>query len=128
MRWGRIIVAAVLAEVAAIAAVVVAVALFGPDTQEAAEAYANRIARWLGPLAGACATFAGALIAAKPVPDRAVAHGVAVGCVIALIDVILLAGADASFEWLFVASDAARIAAGALGGWIVHSYAPRNSD
>jgi hypothetical protein len=127
MRWGRIIVAAVLAEVAAVAAVVLAVALFGPDTQEAAEAYAMKIARWLGPVAGACATFAGAIIVAKGAPDRALAHGVAVGCCIALIDAALLVGGGATFEWLFVASDAGRIAAGALGGWVVHSYMPMST-
>ena len=127
MRWGRIIAAAVLAEIAAIAAVVIAVALFGPDTQEGAEAYAAQIARWLGPVAGACATFVGAIIVARSTGERALAHGIAVGCGIALIDVILLVGGGASFEWLFVASDAGRIAAGTLGGWIVQKRSTMSS-
>jgi hypothetical protein len=115
-RWLRIILAAIAVEVAAIVAVFVVVAIFGPNTQAAATEYANKVGEWVGPIAGAIFSLIAAWLVARSVPERRVAHGVLVGCVVALIDVLLLVGMAASFRWLFVASDAAKIGAAFIGG------------
>lgn len=118
LRWFRLILTAVAVEVAAILALVILVALFGPKDPAAAQAFAPRLGAWVGPIGGALFTFLAAWWLARRVDVGAVAHGIALGALVALIDIALLVASGAEFQWLFVASNAAKIAAGALGGWL----------
>ncbi len=122
-KWGRIAVAAVTAEVLPILALFGLVALLGPGEPAAAEQYAARLGRWVGPIGGGVAVFLGAVWVGRGLPAGQVAHGVAVGAATAAIDGALLAASGTGFEWLFVASQGGRVAAGALGGWVARRMA-----
>ncbi len=117
LQWGRIVLAAVAVEIAAIALLVAIVAAFGPSEPEAASAFAEWLGQWLGPLAGAVGCFIGGWWAARGLSTRQIAQGLMVGAVAAALDVGLLMAAGAGFRILFVASNLARVFAGALGGW-----------
>ncbi len=56
-RWLRILIAAVLAEAIPILLLVALVAVFGPKEQTAAQAYAEHLGQWVGPLGGALMCF-----------------------------------------------------------------------
>ncbi len=115
LRWGRITGAALAAEVMPIVLLVGIVAVFGPGEETAAQAFAERQGRWVGPLGGAVACAAAGWWAARG-GVRGLATGVAVGGIAALLDLGLILASGAPFEWLFAASNAGRVIAGALGG------------
>jgi membrane glycosyltransferase len=117
IRWGRIILAAVVAEVAAIAALIAFVALCGPRDAAAAKEFAERHGVWVGPIGGAVMCFLGGLLVARSVATNRILHGFLVGAATAVIDVALLIAAGAPFQLLFVASNVGRVMAGGLGGW-----------
>lgn len=117
-KWGRIAVAAVIAEVVPILLLVGLVAMIGPGEAAAAEQYAARLGRWVGPIGGGVAVFLGAVWVGRGLLAGQVGHGVAVGVATAAIDGALLAASGTGFAWLFVASQGGRVAAGALGGWV----------
>ena len=118
IRWLRLIPAAVLAELLPIVLLVALVALLGPSDPFEAESFALRLGAWVGPLAGALATFALAIWVAHPLAEGHVLHGALLGVLVALLDGVLLVLGATSFEWLFVASGVGRIVAGALGGYV----------
>lgn len=124
IRWIRILIAALVVEALAIGLFVAAIAIFGPIDAAQAKAFAANMGRWLGPIAGAALTFLAALWVCSKLPARHVLHGVLLGVLVAALDVLLLIAADEPFQWLFVASNMSKIAAGALGG-VVSSRRPR---
>ena len=126
MRWGRIVLGVVLAEVAAVLVLVLLVLLLGPSDQEGATAYAERIGRWVGPIAGSLATFLAAWWAAAG-SSRPVASGVAVGAIAAALDVAILIASSDRFEWLFVLSNGLRLLAGFAGGRFAAARAGRSA-
>ena len=128
IRWGRVVVAAISAEVGAIVALVALVALFGPKEAAAAQAYAERLGAWVGPIGGAVMCFIGGLWVARSAGHRGVMHGVLVGFVASLIDSALLIGMGAAFQFLFVASNLGKIVAGGLGGWVARGRASVSGD
>ena len=115
LRWGRIVAAGLVAEIVPIVVLVGIVALFGPVEEAAAQAFAERQGRWVGPLGGAVACGALGWWAARG-GVRGLATGLAVGGVAAALDLGLILASGAPFEWLFAASNAGRVIAGALGG------------
>ena len=115
--WVRVVVAGAAAEVAAILALVAVVAVFGPNNATDAAAYAERLGRWVGPAGGAAFCFAGGWWVGRSSRGRPVVHGMSVGLVATSIDVAILLASGAPFEWLFLASDVGRVAAGMSGGW-----------
>ena len=115
LRWGRIAGAGLVAEIVPIVLLVLVVAGFGPGDEAAAQAFAERQGRWVGPLGGAAACAAAGWWAARG-SARGLATGVAVGGIAAALDLALIVGSGAPFEWLFAASNAGRVLAGALGG------------
>jgi hypothetical protein len=127
LRWGRILVAAIAVEIAAIVLLVVVVAAVGPKEPEAAAAYAQWLGQWLGPLAGTVGCFLGGWWASRGMTDHHVVQGTMVGVVAAAIDVALLLAGGASFRLLFVASNLARVLAGAVGGWTASIRSSRAS-
>ena len=116
IRWIKLIVGAVAAEIGAILILVCLVAIFGPQEANAAQVYAEKLGLWVGPLAGALLGFLGAFWIARPLEKDQLLHGALFGCFHALIDIALLVAMQAPFEWLFVVSDAGKIAAAIAGG------------
>jgi hypothetical protein len=123
MRWGRIVVAGLIGELIPIILLVAVVAVFGPRELGAAQAFAEKTGHWFGPLAGVLVSFLAALWVARRLEHGQVAHGIAVGVLIALIDDIILVAMKAPFEWVFVASNLGKIIAGAAGGFVAKSRA-----
>ncbi len=117
MRWGRIVIAAGLAEISAILLLIALVMLFGPSDADAAQEYAQRLGRWVGPAGGSLATLGLSYWAARK-SKRPVHAGIWVGGLAAAIDLAMLAAAGAPFEFLFVFSNWLRVVAGWAGGWL----------
>jgi hypothetical protein len=118
IRWIKLIAGAIAAEATAILILVLVVAIFGPRNQAQAEAYAQRVGLWVGPLAGVVLSFLGALWVSRGLPGGHLLHGFLFGLIYALVDVALLVGSQAPFMWLFVASDAGKFLAGVAGGLV----------
>lgn len=127
IHWIKLAVGAVAAEAGAILALVLVVAIFGPNQAAAAQAYAEKMGPWVGPIAGAALSFLGAFWIARPLPHGQLVHGVLFGLFVALVDVALLVTMQAPFEWLFVLSDAGKIAAGIAGGMAAERFNRRNA-
>jgi carbon monoxide dehydrogenase subunit G len=113
-----ILLGGVLAEAAAILALVLIVALVGPADAAAARAYAEHLGQWVGPIGGAVASLVAALLVARGAAGVELATGTAVGVVAASVDVAILAATRAPFQPLFIVSNAGRILAGGIGGWL----------
>jgi hypothetical protein len=128
IRWTRVIFAAVLAEVATIAALVLLVAIFGPREAGAAEGYAEQLGQWVGPIGGAISCLLGGLWVARSVSIRRPLHGLLVGVTAAVIDIALLLASGASFQLLFALSNIGRVVAGGLGGWVVTQPAEPSTE
>lgn len=118
LRFGRILILAVAAEALAILSLVALVATLGPTDPEAAQQYAARLGRWVGPIAGFVFCVLGGWLAARGAAARLVLHGLTLGAMVAAIDVLLLLASGSAFEWLFVASNAGRLVAGSIGGFL----------
>jgi hypothetical protein len=118
IRWIRLIAGAIAAEILAILVLVVLVAIFGPKNQAEAEAYAQRLGQWVGPLAGVVLSFLGAIWVSRGLTSGRLLHGFLFGLIYALVDVALLVAMQAPFMWLFVASDGGKLLAGIAGGLV----------
>jgi hypothetical protein len=116
--WIKLVVGAVAAEIGAILILVCLVAIFGPKEANAAQAYAEKLGRWVGPLAGAALSFSGALWVGRTLAGGRLFHGVLFGSFMALIDTLLLVAMQPPFEWIFVASNAGKVFAATLGGLV----------
>ena len=125
IRWIRLIAGAIAAEILAILVLVAIVAIFGPNDQAQAQAYAERLGQWVGPLAGIVLSFLGALWVSRGLTSGHFLHGFLFGLIYALVDVALLVAMQAPFMWLFVASDAGKVLAGVIGGLVAARGAAR---
>ena len=92
------------------------VATFGPSEPASAQAFAERLGRWVGPVGGALCSFLAAFCVARPLTSGRITNGVAVGVFLAVLDVVLLVASQAPFQWLFVISNLGKILAGYIGG------------
>ncbi len=116
IRWLKLILTASVAEIAAVLLLICLVAVFGPNSEEAAQAYAVKLGWWVGPIAGALFSFIGAVWISRSVADGYVEHGALLGVLLTLVDVFLLVSMRTPFQWLFVISNVGKILAGILGG------------
>ena len=116
MIIGRVVLTAVLVEALNIALLFLVVALFGPRDAQAAQADAEELGKWVGPIGGFLLCFLGGWWVAVASRGRHVLNGLALGATVAGIDLGLLAASGAPFQFLFVASNLGRLVAGALGG------------
>ena len=66
IRWGRVIIGGIIAEVAVILILIALVATFGPSESASAQAFAERLGRWVGPIGGALCSFLAAFYVARP--------------------------------------------------------------
>ncbi len=122
IRWGRLLVGTVIAEIVPIATLIMMVAAMGPRDPEEADTFARALGRWVGPLVGAAMAFVMARWVARPLPAGHTVHGWLLGLFLALVDVVLLMAAGEPFAWIFVASNIAKLAAATFGGMVT---APR---
>ena len=118
LRIGRIIMLAVAIEALSILALVVLVALLGPSDPAAAQVYAERLGYWVGPIAGFVLCAVGGWLVARSLTAHHVLNGLVLGAVVAAIDIALLLAASAEFQPVFALSNAGRVVAGSLGGWV----------
>ena len=109
---------AIAAEVLAILILIAIVAIFGPRNQADAEAYAQKLGLWVGPLAGVVLSFVGALWVSRGLPGGHLLHGFLFGLIYAMIDAALIFASKAPFMWLFVISDVGKFLAGIIGGLV----------
>lgn len=123
LNWIRIILAVIAAEVLPVLLLVLVVVVYGFTRQLESlspEEFAPIAGNWVGPIGGFLATLLCARWVARRAPARRIAHGAAIGVGTALLDFSvgsLLEGADA-IGGLFILSNAGRIVAGLLGGWL----------
>ena len=125
IRWVRILVGAVAAEAVAIFVLVVLVAILGPRDPNGAQAYAERLGRFVGPFAGAVFGVIGGYLVARGGTGNRILQGALFGLFFALVDVALLIAGQAPFAWLFVISNAGRIIGGTVGGAIAERKCDR---
>jgi hypothetical protein len=92
------------------------VATFGPSESASAQAFVERLGRWVGPIGGALCSFLAAFYVARPLTSGNKTNGIAVGFFLAVVDVVLLVASNAPFQWLFVGSNLEKILAGYIGG------------
>ena len=118
IRWIRLVAGAIAAEVLAISILICLVAIFGPKDYGQAQAFAEKLGVWVGPLAGVVLSFLGALWVSRGLTDGHLLHGFLFGLIYALVDVALLVAGQAPFMWLFVASDGGKLLAGIAGGFV----------
>jgi len=116
IRWGRVIIGGIIAEVAVILILIALVATFGPSETVSAQAFAERLGRWVGPIGGALCSFLAAFFVARPLTSGRKMNGVAAGVFLAVLDVVLLVASHPPFQWLFVVSNLGKILAGYVGG------------
>ena len=124
IRAGRIVIAAFATEVIAILALIAFVALFGPNETTAAQQFAERVGFWFGPASGFVLCIAAAFWVTRSLTSGHVYQGVLVGVAAAAIDIILLVVSAASFQPVFAISNAGRVVAGAIGGWLASRGRP----
>ncbi len=124
---GRVVLAAIVAEAVPIVLLILLVAVLGPREPAGAEKYAARLGQWVGPIGGAVMCFIAARWVARKAERLRVTHGALVGAGAALLDIALLVGSGAAFEWLFVVSNAGRVIAGAGGGLAADAWRRRGA-
>ena len=123
IRWLRLILGVIIAEVVPIVLLIVILAIMAPAADQA-EDVASNLGAWVGPIGGALATFLMAWWVARPLPEGHVHHGVLLGVGVALLDAGLLVVGATGFAWLFVASGMGRIVAGTMGGYVASKRVP----
>lgn len=128
IHWIKLIVGVVIAEIFSILVLVCIVAVFGPQDANAAQAYAEKLGRWVGPSAGGIFSFFGAVWIGRSLRVGQIAHGALFGLLLALLDVALLLSLQAPFEWIFVASNLGKIVAGILGGFVAFHFIAADAD
>jgi hypothetical protein len=132
IRWGRVLVAAILSEVAVITILLAASEIYsltvtpgqtGPGARDTGEI----VGYYIAPPAGALATFVVVLWVARKLESKFIINGVAVGIVSVLLTVGFFAGARAEDRPMYLVAFALRIVAGYLGGWVAQHRRSRYS-
>jgi putative membrane protein (TIGR04086 family) len=110
IRWGRVVLAAVVAE-AAVILLIVAISTVRPEFAESAGYY-------VAPPASAVATFLMVLWVARKLKSDFILHGILVG----FVGVVLTGGfiftAKPEDRWMYVVSFVLRVVGGYLGGLV----------
>jgi hypothetical protein len=112
---------AITVETIAILILVVLVAIFGPrgsGDSGAMQAFAEHLGQFVGPIASAVLCFLGAWWLARRARQREVLCGFLLGAACVAIDLATLFPLGGKFGWLIAVSNAGRLVAGSLGGYI----------
>jgi hypothetical protein len=122
IRWGRIVIAAVMSEVGVIAALFAGIAVYtwmNPSMSDAqSSTLGEEVGYYVAPGAGAVTTFLAALWATRGLSSSLFAHGALVGIVSVLLTVGFIASARPDHRVMYVIAFALRLAAGCLAGAI----------
>lgn len=119
IKWGRAVAAALAAEVLGVAFLALLVALFGPPGFKEAMPFAERLGAWGGPLSGFALCVLGGWWTAKAVsPINRLRNGLVMGVLAAVLDIVIALAMGAGIAPLLLVSNAGRVVAGAIGGWI----------
>ncbi len=117
LRVGRIVMAAVAAEVLGVFALVVLVVLSGPDDQSQTQQFAERLGAWVGPLSGFLLCLLGGYWVARN-SGNPIRNGLCMGVAAALLDLAVALAIGATFAPLLFLSNAGRVIGGTVGGYI----------
>jgi uncharacterized membrane protein len=120
LRFRRLSIAAPVAEVVAVAmltALLPALLASGGGTLVYQIMAAQRLALWVGPLGGFLVCALAGWWVARLARDDAERNGLALGVIVAVLDLALLTVGGAPFGALMVLSAIGRIAGGYAGGW-----------
>jgi hypothetical protein len=117
LRVGRIVMAAVAAEVLGVFALVVLVVLSGPDDQSQTQQFAERLGAWVGPLSGFLLCVLGGHWVARN-SGNPIRSGLCMGVAAALLDLAVALAIGATFVPLLLLSNAGRVIGGTVGGYI----------
>jgi len=117
LRVGRIVMAAVAAEVLGVVALVVLVVLSGPDDQSQTQQFAERLGAWVGPLSGFLLCLLGGYWVALD-SGNPIRNGLCMGVAAALLDLAVALAIGATFAPLLFLSNAGRVIGGTVGGYI----------
>ena len=118
LRFGRIAIAAIAAEVLGVLALVVLVSIFGPSGGfVAAQPFAERLGASVGPISGFLLCLLGGWVARGAAPSY-VQNGVGVGFAGAALDIGTAIALGAQFAPLLVFSNVSRVVGGTIGGWL----------
>lgn len=119
IRWGRVILAAVLSEVCVIATILAAIAVYSFMVPgEPGADIGARLGYYVAPPAGALATFLLVLWVLRRLESQFILHGVLVGIVSVLLTAGFLVSARPEDRPMYLAAFALRILAGFFAGWI----------
>ena len=120
IRWGRIMVAAILSEVGVIGVLFAAIAAYTLATPSVSDAQYSSLGEEVGyyvaPAAGALMTFLAALWATRGLTSAFVAHGTLVGIAGVLLTVGFIVGARPDHRVMYVIAFALRLVGGYVGG------------
>lgn len=116
MGIGRMALLAVAIEALAVVILMLIVALLGPSDSVAAQAYAERLGYWVGPIAGFVLCLGGGWLVARRMTSGHIRRGLLLGTLVAAIDVAILVAGGAAFQLIFAFSNLGRLVAGSLGG------------
>jgi hypothetical protein len=131
LRIGRLAAAAPVAELLAVAGIIapgVAVFFSLDATVTGRMVEMQRLASWTAPTAGFVFCLLGGWWVARRAGDAAERNGIALGIVVALIDLALLIASGAPFGVLYVSSFVARVAGGYFGGALAHKRSRSAKD
>ena len=117
LRVGRIVMAAVAAEVLGVFALVVLVVLSCPDDQSQTQQFAERLGAWGGPLSGFLLCLLGGYWVARN-SGNPIRNGLCMGVAAALLDLAVALAIGATFAPLLFLSNAGRVIGGTVGGYI----------
>ena len=123
LRWGRILLAGLLAEVTTIIIIVLIVTIYdftvgAGQTEAQRQAFAGQAGYYVAPLAGAVATFLFALWVGRKAQMRIVLHGMLVSVVATLLSVGFLVAAPPQTRTMYIASYVLKLLSGYAGGLV----------
>ena len=120
IRWGRVMVAAIMSEVGVIGVLFAAIAAHTLATPSMSDAQYSSLGEEVGyyvaPAAGAVMTFLAALWATRGLTSAFVTHGTLVGIAGVLLTVGFIVGARPDHRVMYVIAFALRLAGGYAGG------------
>ena len=117
LRYGRIIIAAIGAEVIGVLVLVILVIIFGPSNKELTQRFAEDLGSWVGPISGFLLCMLGGYWVAYK-SDTPIMNGASMGMAGAIFDVVIAIIIGAAFDPLIFISNAGRIIGGIIGGFI----------
>lgn len=124
IRIGRVLIAAVAAEILGVAILAALVAVFGPSGFKEAQPFAEKLGQWVGPISGfALCTLGGWWVAKAAPPPHKLVNGLAMGLCGAVLDIAIAAGFGSVWSPLLLLSNGGRILGGTLGGWLARKIA-----